>query len=307
MLVFTDSIDFAEHIIGGEQRWFPATPAEFDRSSALLAGRLVSGNMLYFTYTDFPGDWNYLFIVEYAEESQYDAVISLAQYFSSLPESLLCIAGRGNRFHGFKNRTWSSLMGNIHLSALFKPNRKIEQYGTGFMIISVLSAIEAVESLPELEGLCRIKWVNDVYIEKSKICGALAHAQLQGNIVTTAEIGIGLNVERKPNILPDKFIPGAVCMRDYAPYASMPDTLAKLSFALCNNYNKLISDGYQSLLKQYIRRSMCIGKNAHIFPDDGTEALEPIKSGKIKKIGSGLELYFEGDSKPVTSGRLLIE
>lgn len=306
MLVFTDSINFAEYTLGKQLRWFPATSSDFDRSSALLAGKLVPGSMLYFTYADYPGFWNYIFIVENAEESQYDAVINLAQYFDSLPDSILCIAGRGRRFHGFKNRTWTSLMGNIHLSALFKPNRQLEHFGTGFMILSVVSALEAVDSVKELEGKTGIKWVNDLFIDNQKICGALAHAQLQGDKVTTAEIGIGLNVEKKPKIEPSKFIAGATCIRDFAPECTLPYVFGKLSEALENNYNLLIDGGYHKLLRKYLQRSICIGKQASIFPDDGNDDSPALKEGTISRIGNGLELFFKDDLKPVTSGRLVL-
>ena len=44
---------------------------------------------------------------------------------------------------------------------------------------------------------CKVKWPNDVYVGKNKICGILIENALTGNGLAASVIGIGLNINQR--------------------------------------------------------------------------------------------------------------
>jgi hypothetical protein len=49
-----------------------------------------------------------------------------------------------------------------------------------------------------------------------------------------------------------------------------------------------------------------IGQRVRILSDTPEEGQEEIASGIVKEIGENLELFLEGEKKPVTKGRLIL-
>ena len=95
---------------------------------------------------------------------------------------------------GRRGRTFASPSGvGIYLSYLFKPE-------SGFDRISNLTswtAIAVADAIRNAYGLdSRIKWVNDLLMNRKKICGILTEVSVEGEsgFIDTCIIGIGINV-----------------------------------------------------------------------------------------------------------------
>ncbi|MFH1051885.1 MAG: hypothetical protein V1779_13265 [bacterium] len=253
--------------------------------------------------------WNYLFIIEFAEESQYDAIISLAQS-KNIPDKLLCLAGSGKNFHGFHQRKWEALQGNIHLTAYFKPNQKIENFGTGFLILSAISVVQSIDEIMALKHRATIKWVNDILIDNSKVSGVLAHAMSKGEIVTDAILGIGLNVESKPNIEATSFIPNSACLNDFLSddtKVEVKDVLVDLMNHLASNYILLSENKYGTLLEMYKNRMNIFGKNIIVMTDERDGSSKFSCEGRVNDLGDNLEIFLDGVKEPITGGRIIIK
>ena len=171
MIVYTDSIEYAEQVLSAELSWKTASPASVDGDVVSLVANLFHTSSVAVGTIDWDYIWKYLFIVEYAPESQYDLLIKLSQKDVQFPDGILCLAGSGSNFHGFKNRSWASLPGNVHLSASLAPRQKVDHFGVGFTILSAVSVIETIDSVKALEKRASIKWVNDILIEDGKVAG----------------------------------------------------------------------------------------------------------------------------------------
>ncbi|MFC2131075.1 biotin--[acetyl-CoA-carboxylase] ligase [Bacteroidota bacterium] len=251
--------------------------------------------------------WKYLFLVEHTEESQYDALIHLAQN-SNLPDGIICIAGSGKKFHGFHSRKWVSLPGNIHLSAYLKPQQKIKNFGVGFLILSAVSVVMAIDEIEGLKGKASIKWVNDILIDKAKVCGVLAHTLAQGKEVTDAILGIGLNVESKPDVEPTLFVPVSACLNDFTnKHVNEKYVFKKLVCHLAENYKLFLKGHYKELLDFYRNRCSIIGRKVSVSTDERDGTSKEFHTGTITGIGEGLELRFDNLDKPITRGRLVLE
>jgi BirA family biotin operon repressor/biotin-[acetyl-CoA-carboxylase] ligase len=309
MIVYADAIDFADRIIPPARNpWAP--PADQGHGVLNLCNSLYHGNRFQESKLESDLLWKYLFLVEHAPRSHYDLLIELARGDGALPDGVLCLAGSGEKFHGFKERLWSACPGNIHLSAYLAPARPIAQYGVGFTILAAVSVVDALDSIPGLNGRAGIKWVNDILIEGAKVCGVVAYTQTANGTVSAAVIGIGLNVETTPSVEPTPFVPRVAALRDFAsPPSAVTQSLAfeKLIQALDRNYRLLLAGKNGALLDHYCERSLIFGRKVIIRSDVSDSESEIIAAGRVRGIGENLELFLEGMSKPVWRGRLILE
>ena len=311
MIIYTDDSKYAEKFFYEKLKWQSIYQSETENSLGNIPRRLLLNDTIYKAQVKSKLSWKYIFISEYSHDSQFDILKSLVRNGQSLPDGIICLAGYGKKFHGFHSRQWASLPGNLHMSVYFAPNEKIDNFGAGFLILSAVSALQAIDSYEGLNGLAGIKWVNDILIKNQKVCGVLAHTLAQGKKVTDAILGIGLNVESEPEIEADEFIPGAACMNTFASdneKYSQYDVFQRLIEKLDNNYKLLSSGKYPELLDVYRQRCGIIGKKAVVKSEslDGNITGTLIE-GSIEAIGDNLELFFDGHPEPITSGRLILQ
>ncbi len=227
----------------------------------------------------------------------------------ALPDRLICLAGSGHKFHGLRGRPWKALEGNIHLTALFSPNKKIHQFQTGFPILAAVSILETIDSLEGFKDKAQIKWVNDVWINGGKVAGFLTHTMSMEDVVSDVIIGIGLNVGKKPELPADEYVPCAESLANLAlnPSICRIDRVLNLLLTrLYTNYEFLLSDKYQRLLEIYRKRSLVIGRTVRVLTDAPEEKPKELAFGRVKSIGEHLELNIEGYPQPITRGRLIL-
>ncbi|MCR5017266.1 MAG: biotin--[acetyl-CoA-carboxylase] ligase [Bacteroidales bacterium] len=98
-------------------------------------------------------------------------------------------AGRGQR-----GNTWLSEPGsNLTFSILLKPdNLDVKDY----MSITFLAASAVRDFLVDEGVAAQVKWPNDIYVGKRKICGMLIENGLEGGRIAHSVIGIGLNLNQ---------------------------------------------------------------------------------------------------------------
>ncbi len=310
MIIYTDNIEYAGQVLSPGLSWEPVSPTSIKGETKELAANLFHASAVAVSTIDWNYIWKYLFIVKYAPESQYDVLIRLAQTARQLPNGILCLAGSGSKLHGFKNRPWVALPGNIHLSVILAPDQKMSNFGVGFTILSAVSVIESIDSVVDLTGKTSLKWVNDILIENAKVAGVLAHTQSQGEMVTGAVLGIGINVESTPEVERDPFVPRVASLRDFIEDPQICNQRVlfdRLTHSLDKNYRLLLNGHYEKLLNSYRRRSMVIGREVSIYPDSPETSSEEVVHGQVTGIGENLELYLQGIDAPITKGRLVMK
>ena len=109
----------------------------------------------------------------------------------SVLSALSQTSGKGQR-----GNTWSSEVGqNLLFSIIMKDVFRIKACDQ--FVISELSAL-AVADLLSMHGIkASIKWPNDIYVGKRKICGILVENSLRGEWINSTIIGIGLNINQR--------------------------------------------------------------------------------------------------------------
>ena len=104
-------------------------------------------------------------------------------------------AGRGQR-----GNTWFTEPGkNLTFSIVLKfgegglpPLRATEAFWLNYVI-----SVAVADFLQSHAIWCKVKWPNDVYVGKNKICGILIENALTGNGLAASVIGIGLNINQR--------------------------------------------------------------------------------------------------------------
>ena len=307
MIVYTDSVRFAQALLQNDLPWEQA-PSQFLSSSLQPYLETLAGKSLLHS-TEFPGpdSWGYAVLIENAEESQFDALNRVARVHDAPSTGLVCVAGVGKKFHGFKDRPWEAARGNLHLSALVSPRRRIEHVGVAFTILAVVSVLQTVDDLGKLPRKAAVKWVNDIMIDGAKIGGVLATCQIQDEIVEHATIGIGLNIEKAPRVSPTPFVPKTGSLQQFSsdpPSCTLRLVFQKLITYLGANYVSLLAGGYSHLLEFYRSRSLVLGRRIRLHRDSSGTSPGTLLEGVVLSIGDDLELTIDQAPSPVAEGRL---
>jgi BirA family biotin operon repressor/biotin-[acetyl-CoA-carboxylase] ligase len=116
------------------------------------------------------------------------------------PEGTLVITDYQTRGRGRLDRRWVAPRGSsLLMSVIFRPGLAAHQVQRLTMIcgLAVAGAIELQTGLR-----AGLKWPNDVVIAGGKVGGILTEIGLEGERVEFAVVGIGLNVNLDPALLP---------------------------------------------------------------------------------------------------------
>ena len=310
MIIITDNIEFAQTCVPNDCAWRDCGISGLDDPVATLAGELFGSASIKSAEVRGSGYWDYLFAVNQARDSQYDVISRLTIAGRQLPDRVLCCAGSGQQFHGFKNRRWEACRGNVHLSAFLKPGMEVEGDAAGFIVAAVIAALQTVGSF-DLQGAApAIKWVNDILVEGAKVGGVLARLQRQGRVTESAIIGIGLNVEQKPALRRDAYVPGVAAIADFVSESASCrhiDALPVLIENLGRNLEILYKGEFARLLDLYRQHSLVLGRQVIVFRDTVEASPGIIARGRVEAIGPSLELTIQGHPGAVSSGRLVLD
>jgi len=315
MWIVTESPEFATRALGielaGDLRDFPLAREALTPSLRFLVDELVPGRRIYGRKQRPDNRWvgGDVLALQAPIASQFDAAIELVRAGYERP--LYCIAGAGASFRGHHGRSWSASLGNLHLTAILRPEK------TGSHAVSALVALPSValcDVLIRQGGLSqsRIKWVNDVLLDGSKVGGVLAHTSWRGDQVAAIVYGLGLNVEITPTIALDPAVPSATSVCAYIPQAQLHHFAMPLMRALDQRLRNWSDHGGMPLLDAYRDLSVVLGKEVEILRDprplhEGEASLsrQIVRKGKVLAIDDDLGVTLDdGNLSPVREGRI---
>lgn len=99
-------------------------------------------------------------------------------------------AGKGRR-----GRSWCSPKGSsIYMSMLLRPDLPVDRASMLTLVMAV-SVADALSQLYDLE--VKIKWPNDILINKKKVCGILTELYDHPDHTYSVVVGTGINVNQK--------------------------------------------------------------------------------------------------------------
>jgi BirA family biotin operon repressor/biotin-[acetyl-CoA-carboxylase] ligase len=113
------------------------------------------------------------------------------------PAGTLVLADEQTAGRGRGGKSWMSVAGSgIWLTVIERPS---DSSGLGVLSLRVGMAVAAALDRFAAEPI-RLKWPNDLYIDRGKIAGILVEARWREQVVEWVAIGIGVNVARPDNL-----------------------------------------------------------------------------------------------------------
>ncbi|MBE7020279.1 MAG: biotin--[acetyl-CoA-carboxylase] ligase [Ruminococcaceae bacterium] len=207
------------------------------------------------------------------------------------------IADKQTAGRGRCGRDFYSPEGNgIYMSAVIKADKKFED----IELLTVAVAAITHKAIEKVSGCnCEIKWVNDIYLNKKKICGILCENILDKNSMKVKHIiiGIGINVkstENFPRELQNKA--GAIAI----PSLDRNFLIAEILKGIYNLSENFELDDY---LSYYREHSMVLNKMIR-FNENGKEMF-----GRAVEINSSGNLVVEllnNEKRILRSGEISI-
>ncbi len=204
-------------------------------------------------------------------------------------------AGRGRTGKQF----YSPKGTGIYISILLRPDIPAEE--SLFLTTSAaVATARAIEDVSDKRAL--IKWVNDIYLEDKKTCGILTEGafNVETGKLDYAIVGIGINV-----CIPDGGFPDNIKDIATAIFDKQTDSINKRSILIANllDYFKEYYKDFKSnsYVKEYIERSMIIGKTITVIEGSKTSVAKAIDIDKNCR----LKVQFEdGTTKWLSSGEV---
>ncbi len=113
------------------------------------------------------------------------------------PPFTVVVAERQTKGRGRLRRTWFSDEGGLFFTLVLRPNIPATMMSRYTFAASLCLTLIIQR---ELGIEARVKWPNDILVNDKKICGMLAEMEMESDMVSFLNIGIGLNVNNNPTI-----------------------------------------------------------------------------------------------------------
>ncbi len=199
-------------------------------------------------------------------------------------------SGRGRMGKDF----YSPSNTGIYLSLLLRPDFPASE-ALFLTTAAAVATAKAIESVSDKKA--EIKWVNDIYIDRKKVCGILTEASfnIETNHLDYAIVGIGINVCPPQSGFPKELetIAGTV-------FDTPADAENKQSVLIANLLN-IFMDYYQDFqektyVREYIDRSFILGKQIDVLENNTRKeatALEIDRDCRLKvRFTDGTERWL---------------
>lgn len=196
---------------------------------------------------------------------------------------------------GQRGNVWHSAPGkNLTFSLVLKPCfLPFEQQYMLTKAVSLGVADCLLSLLPEGHAVS-IKWPNDIYIGRRKVCGILISNHVSGSSLSSSVVGIGLNVNQTefPEWIPNPVSLKQVTGREEALEPLLRNVVECIAF----RYGQLQdgSEGVQKLDKEYLSKLLFRGeKRLYLLRGERVEAtiVDVNRFGHLDLAGSHGEKY----------------
>lgn len=195
-------------------------------------------------------------------------------------------AGGQTQGKGTGSNSWESEKGkNLTFSLLVEPRflKPAEQF-----VLTQLISIAIYETLAKIlpSGELFIKWPNDIYYQKKKICGVLIQNYVKGQEINFAVIGVGINVNQT-KFLSDAPNPASL-IHFTGKETDLPSLLDEILRAFEKHYD-LLNDAEkrQELHRSYLRHLYLRNQWENFSDESGTFG------GKITGVNDYGQLLIE--------------
>lgn len=218
------------------------------------------------------------------------------------PEGTVIIAEEQNAGKGRMGRIWvSPKYANLLMSVIIRPEIHVEE----IFALNMVMALAVTDAIKDIFGLnAKIKWPNDIYLNMKKLGGILTEISAKGREIDYAVVGLGLNVNWKPETVSEMRYP-AICLSEEVGYEVSREKIISTILIKLELFYRMVSKGLANkLLKLWSDRSILTGKTVEI--DTGTGTVSGRVFG-IDRRGSLIIESEEGNEQRVIFGDVSVK
>ena len=211
-------------------------------------------------------------------------------------EGTVIIAKVQKKGRGRFEREWESPEGGLYLSVILRPEMSPDK-ATLLPLVASLAVFDAIKSY----GLsAKIKWPNDIRVNRKKIAGILLESEAVRNRLEYAVLGVGINLNTDINSFSRELKDDVTSLaQELDIVVDYQQFLEKLLSAIETRYSTFSNGDFNTILGEWKRHSDTIGRKVKII----TSTDEII--GKAYDVDQSGFLIIATDSdehKIITSG-----
>lgn len=220
---------------------------------------------------------------------------------SGAPEGAVVIANKQSAGRGRLGRSFfSPEEKGIYMSILLRPEIALERAVliTSMAAVAVARAVENVSNLP-----AQIKWVNDIFLNRKKVCGILTEAGINAETgsLEYAVLGIGVNVGTME--FPDELKEIATSVSNECGFLVEKDVLADEILKELELWYPTLWDG--GFLKESKERSLLLGKEIRVLDALAGDGFYEARAVDLDELGH-LIIERDGRREVLNSGEVSI-
>lgn len=216
-------------------------------------------------------------------------------------EGMVVIANRQSAGRGRLGRSFfSPEEKGIYMSVLLRPDISLERA----VLITSMAAVAVARAVERVGGVeAKIKWVNDIFLNRKKVCGILTEAGINAEKGTLeyAVLGIGVNVGRME--FPDDLKEIATSVSNECGALVSKEALVDEILLELEAWYPTLMDG--SFLEESKKRSILLGKEILVIDETIPEGSYPAKAVDINEFGN-LIIERNGSREILNSGEVSI-
>jgi BirA family biotin operon repressor/biotin-[acetyl-CoA-carboxylase] ligase len=182
---------------------------------------------------------------------------------SGAPEGALIISEKQTRGRGRLGRSWHSPSGlGLYFSLILRPQVDFAKM-PALSLVAALSICRVLDNYAGEGAL--IKWPNDCLLKGKKTAGILVELSAELDRVSYAILGIGINVNDKPDDFPSRIKSKATSISLVAgKKISRVDLLRDFLYEFEKSYSNFHRYGLRFLGPELVKRSAVLGKKVTI-------------------------------------------
>ena len=219
---------------------------------------------------------NYLYLEEIDSTNKF-----AKEGINDIPDRTVVYTYKQTAGRGRLQRKWNYAgEDNIYASIVLKPSGEIKEV---YSNLTQLLCVVLTEVFEEYGIYPKIKWPNDIRVNKKKISGILAET-VGGNdsdgryMLKGLVLGFGVNLNAPKEVLENIDQPATSLNIETGKFIDKEVFLKKVINKFCLYYNKFIEEGFLLIKEDYKRRAEFLNENVSV------KVFDKITEGKAVDI-----------------------
>ncbi|KZX17784.1 bifunctional ligase/repressor BirA [Methanobrevibacter cuticularis] len=234
---------------------------------------------------------------------EVDSTNTVAKFLAEFgaEEGTVVISELQTKGRGRLGKKWESPVGGIWLTIILRPD--ISPSKASFLTLA--TGVAVAKTLRKMNIDARIKWPNDILINKKKVSGILTEANAKFSSVDYVVVGVGIDSNLDTNILSGDVRERMISLsQELGKHIEETDIISMFLNEFEEIYNLFKEEKFKTILYDWRRMSETIGSYVKINQPLG-KVLKGYAVG-INKNGALIIEKDNGDLKKIISGECII-